>query len=155
MLGMLAAISIATGIEAMWRQDKEAHRLPFLLDRDPVIGNMVHSVASTTQPSPRRLRDFTLDGDEVLVAPDVSAEMRQILAASSTYQFSISDCFEPGMALSFGSGPDRVDVVICLLCNRVVFYQGDQKVVRHLSDQGNLRLAQIYKKLFATEPPPI
>jgi hypothetical protein len=155
LLGILVAIAIVTGIAALWRLDREAHRLPFLIDSNPVIGNRVHSVVSTTKPSLRRLRDFELDGDEVVVAPNVAAEVRQILAAPSTYNYSISDCFEPGMALSFGDGPDRVDVVICLLCNRVVFYQRDQQVVRHLSDQGNLRLAQIYKKVFGSEPPPI
>jgi hypothetical protein len=154
LLGILVSIAIFTGIAAVWRQDREARHLPFLIDSDPVIGNKVHSVTSTTKPSGRRLQDFELDGDEVIVAPDVSREVRQILAAPSTYRYSISDCFEPGMALSFGNGPNRVDVVICLLCNRVIFYQADQQVVRHLSDQGNRRLAEIYKKLFGTEPPP-
>jgi hypothetical protein len=96
-----------------------------------------------------------LDGDEVVVAPALSPEVRRILEAPSTYSYSSSECFEPGMALSFGNGPDRVDVLICLLCNRVVFYQADHQVVRHLSEEGNRRLTQIYKKLFANEAPSV
>jgi hypothetical protein len=153
-LGVLVAATVSIGLMAIWQQNAEAHRLPFLLNAEPVIANKVHSIVSTTKPSARLLRDFQLEGNEVTVTPEVSAEVRQILADTSTYHFSISKCFEPGLALSFGDGPDRVDVLICLLCNRVVFYRGDEEVARHLSDQGNLRLARIYKKLFGIDPPP-
>ncbi len=153
-LGVLIATAISIGSITIWQQNAEAHRLPFLLNAEPVVANKVHSIVSTTKPSARLLRDFQLEGNEIIVPPEVSTEVRQILADPSTYHFSISKCFEPGLALSFGDGPDRVDVLICLLCNRVVFCRGAGAVARHLSNQGNLQLARTYKKLFAIDLPP-
>jgi hypothetical protein len=89
-------------------------------------------------------------GDPVIVPPDIAGQIRQILNSRSTYDVVQSDCFEPGLAISFGDGDSRVDVVICLLCNRAVFYARGSEVSRKISDEGNKRLTVIYRRLFAS-----
>ena len=59
------------------------------------------------------------------------------------------------MAVSFGEGPGHVDVVICLLCNRMVFYRGDEEIGRLISDQGKKRLSSIYQRIFKTPSPQV
>jgi hypothetical protein len=154
-IGAAVVFAALLGFIAAYRAESEAHRIPFALDGHPVIANIVHSIDSTTRASSRTLRQFDLDGDEISIAPDAAALARQILADSSSYQYSISECFEPGMSLSFGAGRDQVDVIICLLCDRVVFYQGNQQIPRHLSEQGHERLVQLYQKIFGPNPPRI
>ena len=57
------------------------------------------------------------------------------------------------MAVSFGEGADHIDVVICLLCDRAVFYSGNKQLGRCISDQGNKRLSSVYRRLFGKSAP--
>jgi hypothetical protein len=57
------------------------------------------------------------------------------------------------MAISFGDGANRVDVLICLLCDRAQFYTGDKVQGRCLSDEGHKRLSIMYQRIFG-EPVP-
>ncbi len=149
---------IATVLSGVaWHYLAQRRSLPFALTGEPVVGRRISShFASTLTPPPDdapRLRDWPVIGEPAAVAPDVAAELREILGSPSTYTFFDSDCFEPGMAVSFGEGAYRVDVLICLLCDRAVFYRGDRQVGRHISDQGKMRLTAIYQRLFGTPVP--
>jgi hypothetical protein len=151
-VGTLAIALSAWG----WHHLRQRLTLPFPIDAEPVVARRVYSGADDSIAPPEnapRLHDWPVIGDPVPVPPDVAAELRDILSSSSTYLIQQSDCFEPGMAVSFGQGPNRVDVIICLLCNRAVFYRGDQSVVRKISDLGNKRLMGIYERVFKKPVP--
>ena len=129
---------------------------PFPLTGDPVVVRHIYSMGGDDPFPPEnspRLRDWPVIGEPVRVTPEVAAEIRQILNSRSTYDVGQPACFEPGMAISFGDGGGRVDVVICLLCHRAVFYRGDSQVARKISDEGNKRLTSIYRRLFNSRPP--
>jgi hypothetical protein len=148
-----AIIAVAATLAGVVRHRKS---LPFPLIGEPVVGRHVYSFGSSDAPPPEsspRLREWQVIGQPVAVPPDVAAEIRQILSSPSTYLASQSDCFLPGMAISFGDGDSRVDVVICLLCNRAVFYRGDSQIPRRISDEGNRRLTSVYQRLFGSPPP--
>lgn len=154
-LAASAAIVIAASIvgAVIWRELAERRRLPFPLIGEPVVGRLIYSPAGDLPEPPLtapRLHDWRVVGALVAVAPDVAAELRDILGTPSSYTINNSQCFEPGMAVSFGDGPHRVDVLICLLCNRAVFYSGDSQVGRCISDEGNKRLSAIYLRIFGS-----
>jgi hypothetical protein len=136
--------------------NQHRRNLPFPLSAEPVVGHRIdgESQWNDLPKGATSLRHFKVIGDPVAVPPDIAAEVRNILASTSTYTFNDSQCFVPGMALTFGDGPNHVDVLICLLCKRIVFYRGDAQVGHSLSDEGNDRLTSIYKRLFKNEPPP-
>jgi len=134
-----------------WHYLAQRRSLPFPLIGEPVIGRRIDSMASNVPQPPDdapKMYEWPVIGDAVMVAPDVAAELREILSSPSTYTFQDSDCFEPGMAVSFGDGTNRVDVLICLLCNKAIFYRGERRVGRHISEQGNKRLRSIYQRIF-------
>jgi hypothetical protein len=146
-------LAIAGGLA--WQHFSQRRTLPFALIGEPVVGRRIYSMGSSAT-MPRKdaplLHDYPVIGDPVSVSPDLAAELHGVLSSPSTYTFSDNQCFEPGMAVSFGDGAHRVDVLICLLCNRAVFFSGDNRVGRCISDEGNKRLSSIYTRLFGLPP---
>jgi hypothetical protein len=135
----------------VWHHFSPRRSLPFALSGEPVIGRRIYSPFSGAASPPAnapRLHDFPIIGEPIPFTPALAAELREILNSPSTYTIYDSECFEPGMAASFGDGANRIDVLICLLCNRAVFYSGNSHVGRCISDEGHKRLSSIYERLF-------
>jgi hypothetical protein len=59
-----------------------------------------------------------------------------------------AECFEPGIAIRIGQGPEAVDVLICLNCEHVYFFRGDEVAYRNLNSIGIARFKKIYGRLF-------
>lgn len=150
---VFAACIAATAIWG-WHHLSQRRTLPFPISAKPAIARRIYSTPSGTPPPDNapRLHDWKVVGDPLPIPPDLASELRTVLSSPSTYSFQDSHCFEPGMAVSFGEGPTRVDVLICLLCNRTVFHSGNAEVGRSLSDEGNKRLSSIYQRLFPAVP---
>jgi len=151
-------IAVALLSDFAWQHFARRLTLPFALIGEPVIGRRIYSPAGDDPQPPAnapRLHDWPVIGDPVAAVPELAADLRDILSSPSTYTIQDSQCFEPGMAVSFGDGANRVDVLICLLCNRAVFYSGDDQVGRCISEEGNKRLTSIYRRLFNIPPPHI
>ena len=151
--GGAIAICLCTAVAGWgWHRLSQRRSLPFPLSDEPVVGRRLYSLGSSSGPPPPdsapRLHDWPVMGDSVPVPPDIAAALREVLSSPSTYTIYDSQCFEPGLAVSFGAGSNRVDVLICLLCNRAMFYRGDMQVGRCLSDEGKRRLSSIYDRLF-------
>jgi len=154
-LAILCVLTFALGVWG-WRYFGQRRSLPFPLGGEPVVARHLYSMASGEIPPPADAPQFhgwRVFADPIAVPPDVAAELRNILSTPSSFTFSDSQCFEPGMAFSFGQGADHVDVLICLLCNRAVFFRGDAQVGRCISEEGNKRLTAVYQTLFHKPPP--
>jgi hypothetical protein len=153
---LLVILLLATGaIGWGWYQVDQWCSPPFPISGDPVLGWRVYSMGSDDHQPPAdapQLDDWPVTGGPVVVRADLAKELREVLQSHSTYMIAPGDCFEPGMAVTFGKGPDRVDVVICLLCDRAVFYHGGSSEARRLTVEGKQRLKSIYDRLF--KPPP-
>jgi hypothetical protein len=151
----LAALLGASVILGRWPYlfFPESYRLPFSLDANPVIAHRLAGISMrASPPGTPPLHGFNLDGDPVAVPADAAADLRKILGSHSTYKFNVGHCFVPGMAVSFGDGPDHIDVLICLFCDSVQFYKGDSMVDRKLSPKGKRQLWEMYKRIFGAEP---
>ena len=61
-------------------------------------------------------------------------------------------CFFPGFAFTFGDGTAVVDVMICLECRWVIFHFGGRSMSVAPTDDGLVRLREIYQKLIASVP---
>jgi hypothetical protein len=151
----VAALLIAIVILDNWPYlvFPESYSLPFSLDANPVIAHRLAQVGMrASPPDTPPLHDFNLEGDPVPVPPDVAAQLRKILGSHATYKFNVGQCFVPGMAITFGEGADHIDVLICLYCDSVQYYQGDHMVHRSLSHEGKQRLWEMYRRIFGMEP---
>ncbi len=140
---------------SLWFHLSQRRALPFTLAGDPVIARRILPLISAVdgpEDAPQ-LHNFTIIGDPVSVAPNVATNLREILNTPSTYTFSDSTCFEPAMAVSFGDGASRVDVLICLYCDRAVFYSGNSQVGHQVSAEGHRRLGPLYQQIFGVPPP--
>jgi hypothetical protein len=149
-LAVVFLLAVALGAWGWYRVDRWCSP-PFPIDADPVVGRQVYSIASDLPEPPKdapQLDGFPIIGKPVAIPADLARELREVLKSRSTYMYVDSMCFEPGMAVSFGSGADRVDVVICLLCDRAVFYRGGVSSGRRLTDEGKQRLKSIYDRMF-------
>ena len=134
-----------------WYHLSQRRHLPFPINAEPIVSQRIYNEFLNVDRPPDgtpELHHWKVLGDALPVPSDVAAQVRNILASPSTYTMHDSQCFEPGMAFSFGEGSNRVDVLICLLCNRAVFYRGAEEVGHCLSDDGNKRLSAIYERLF-------
>ena len=152
---LLLAASVIL-IAFVWHRLSLRRTLPFPLTSEPVVARRIYSFGGYDIEPPAsapRLDGYPVIGDPVIVPPDAAAQVRQILSSPSTFDFRDSSCFEPGMAISFGEDQDRVDVIICLLCDRMVFYRGNSQVGRTISGEGHNRLTSIYQRLFPSPPP--
>lgn len=131
---------------------------PYSIDKDPAIARRVWAPLDSDFPEPPKdapqLDGWPVTGDPVPLSRDMARELREILNSHSTYVTpDLSDCFEPGMAVSFGDGPERVDVVICLTCEQVEFFCNGARGWRRLSPAGAQRLKAIYQRMFPPRPP--
>ena len=133
-----------------WDATGRRWSLPFALDADPVLATPIDGMAwNATDP---QIRGWMKGGQPVTVPADIASDLRKVLADSSTYKLVDTQCFVPHIAFSFGQGPGRVDVVVCLFCDRVYFYRGDQSVGHSLTHEGHNRLMAIYRRIFHADP---
>jgi hypothetical protein len=147
---IIALGSIALGVGLWWWVDQRCSP-PYALDGGLVVGRRVYSMGVDDADEPPATAP-QLDGWPVLetlpMSADLAREVREVLYSHSTYMAVDSTCFEPGMAVSFGTGADQVDVVICVRCDRAVFYRAGQSEGRRLTIEGGKRLVSIYERLF-------
>jgi hypothetical protein len=134
----------------------EDYRPPFPIDGSPVAANLLCDIGEhdPSLPDVPFHQEFRLKGKPVPVPDDVARELRDVLNSRSTYKSNWSQCFVPGLTISFGSGTKHVDALICLWCDRIQFYDSANHMeARLISKEGNKKLSAIYERIFKKPAP--
>ncbi len=156
----LGSLGLIIAFSYLRYQDEleEGRKLPFPLNAEPVVGFRLYSVPGVgTSPKENapELHGWKMVGDGIPISNELASAARTILSSPSTYTGHDQRCFEPGMAITFGQGANQIDVLICLFCDRVVFYKGDEQVGHVLTKEGHEKLKTIYEQVFREPLPKI
>lgn len=94
-----------------------------------------------------RFHGFPILGHKECPAESV-AKVIATLSDAKSYKNEYAKCFEPGLAFRFKKGDKVLDLVICLMCNYVKYYDGEKSEMWPLSKEGNAKLLQVFKASF-------
>jgi hypothetical protein len=151
---LLIVVATALGWAAYaWTHRKWSYELP----PGPVIAYKIDGDYTIEDPNARKMRRWPIL-QERPTDEFTSKKIRDVLNDGSNYrQGGGSKCFNPGMGFRLGS-PDRaVEVLICLHCKHVYFYEvgADESVggAKGISDEGMKAFGSLYKSLFPNSPP--
>lgn len=147
---------IGIGLTFVWWHGL-SNAAPFPLGARPVVAYQLGSVIFQKGDVPSveaNFHDYRIETTRTDVPDDVLRELVQSLESRSTYTDNAYKCFDPGMGFTFGNGPERVEVLICLACRRADFCRGNKWVNTCLSGKGIARLDAVYRRLFTPTTQP-
>jgi hypothetical protein len=120
-----------------------------LLPQAPILAHRLDGDYDFNNPisSPGKLRSSPILETKPL-AETQQAQIRHILNDSATFGGEGMRCFSPGLGFTIGTGPDALDILICLQCYRAYFLHGETKRIELLSKAGHDQLLKFYTELF-------
>ena len=82
-----------------------------------------------------------------------SARLRALLNSTDSFGGKAMRCFMPGVGFTVGNGAEAVEVLVCLQCYWVYFFNVETKMMEALSQVGHRQLSEFYVELFPGSDP--
>jgi hypothetical protein len=98
---------------------------------------------------PNTIQGYAIVQRQVIANPRLQQDVVDLIDSRLIYRMGGAMCFEPGIAIRVGNGPDAVDVLICLTCEHVYFFRGNEVAYRDLNSIGIARIKKMYGRLFS------
>ncbi|MBC8105068.1 MAG: hypothetical protein H7Z14_00635 [Anaerolineae bacterium] len=89
--------------------------------------------------------------DSATANPSLDASIRATFRNPAVFDpdASSKSCFDPRLALRFGSGPQMLDLAICLHCDNMQIYKSGKAVdFRNLSREGHREIEKLTYQIF-------
>lgn len=102
---------------------------------------------------PETIRGYAIVQERQITDPQLKQDILALLNTRLTYGLEGMACFEPGIAIRLGDGPNQVDALICLECQHMYFFRNDQIGYRDISALGIERIRTMYPRLFPGHSP--
>lgn len=82
----------------------------------------------------------------------LAREIRSAADDAANFGGNAKDCFWPGLGISLTDGNDQTDLVICLHCDWLYRYQGENDVQNPaLNLQGKEEFTRLYREIFGSD----
>lgn len=120
-----------------------------LLPQAPILAHRLNGGYDFNNPvsSPGKLRSSAIL-ETIPLTEAQDSRIREILNDPATFGGEVIRCFIPGLGFTIGTGPETVEVLICLKCAWAYFFRGETRQVENLSDAGYSLLLEFYTELF-------
>lgn len=131
---------------------------PESFDRRLPLGSIVAHKVNGFQKSmgissePGELRGAKIMNSKPLTE-EQAARVRSIFTTETSFGDKGTRCFFPGLGFTIGTGPETVEILICLQCMWAYFFRGEETMREPLSASGHEKLAEIYVELFPGNNP--
>lgn len=120
-----------------------------LLPQAPILAHRLDGDYDFRNPisSPGKLRSSGIRETKPLTEAQ-QAHIRDILHDPATFGGEGMRCFIPGLGFTIGTGPETVEVLLCLRCYHAYFFRAETHWHECLSKLGYDQLLKFYTELF-------
>ncbi|MDP9175405.1 MAG: hypothetical protein M3O30_16305 [Planctomycetota bacterium] len=129
---------------------------PYSLPASPMVAFRItgqetdsHSFAN----DPNTLHGYAIVQKREITDPRLQQAVVNALTSRLVYGLEGDLCFEPGIAISFGDGRDRIDALICLNCRHIYFFHAGEVACTDINSTGAARIKELYAQLFPGHNP--
>lgn len=103
-------------------------------------------------PPDKSFRTWPILRSKDIATQKLAGSIREAVSDSANFGGGGSDCFNPGMGISFGEGDRQIDTVVCIDCEWLYLYEPGKKVEQKtLSAAGKRKFARLYAEIFPEE----
>ncbi len=142
----VAAIAVIALILFVLFGNHSFQTAPYSLPASPMVAYRItgeemdsHSFANDSNT----LHGYAIVQKREITDPRLQQAVVNMLTSRLVYGLEGDLCFEPGIAIPFGDGRDRIDALICLTCRHIYFFHAGEVAYTNINSTGAARIKEL------------